>query len=74
MKNMTWRDKLNITEHQHALLELLHDNDLFIIVQSDKNLGPVIMEREQYIRMVLEGHMFDEKIYKRLLPGQLDVM
>ena len=71
---MTWRDKLNITEHQHALLGLLQDNNLFIIVQSDKNLGSVIIDREQYIKMVLEGHLFDTNTYKRLMTGQLDTM
>lgn len=72
LKNISWEQHLNITEHQYDLLNLLGKHDYFIIVESDKNLGPVIMERAKYIRMVLDGHLLDTNTYRRLGPGELD--
>jgi menaquinone-dependent protoporphyrinogen IX oxidase len=57
--------------------ELLHDlqhSDRFIIVPADKNLGPVIMERDTYINAVL-SLLQDKNNYKQLtsIQAKLDM-
>ena len=50
--------------HTHQLLKTLQNNDDFIIVASDKNLGPCIIEREMYIERFLEEHLSDITTYR----------
>ena len=57
--------KLTLTQKSH--LNLLRSNEDFIILNSDKNLGPAIMERETYIKSVLEEHLLDENTYENLM-------
>ena len=37
-----------------------------MILNADKNLGPVIIEREEYIKNVLEEHLLDEDTYEQI--------
>ena len=39
---------------------------------SDKNLGPIVTERDKYVRMVLHDHLLDQNTYRRLGPGELE--
>ena len=57
--------KLTLTQKSH--LNLLRSNEDFIILNSDKNLGSAIMERETYIKSVLEEHLLDENTYENLM-------
>lgn len=56
----------NLTRHQQQTLKILIENDDFIVFMADKNLGPCIMEREEYIKWVLTDHLLDYKTYKQL--------
>ena len=38
----------------------------FVILNADKNLGPVIIEREEYIKNVLNEHLLDEDTYEQI--------
>ena len=58
--------KPNLTKQQFQLLKYLKNNDLLIVVPSDKNLGPVIMERSVYIRRCLDGFLNLPTQYERL--------
>jgi hypothetical protein len=49
---------------ENLLHNLRHHND-FIILPSDKNLGPCILEREEYIRRVLDN-LADDTTYRQL--------
>lgn len=60
----------NITQLQANVLVTLHNNKVFIVIPSDKNLGFVIMEREEYIKSVLEEHLLDSSTYKQLNDRQ----
>ena len=69
-KNNAWPHRGNININLlHLLHELRHHPD-FIVVESNKNLGPVIIERAEYIEMVLKNHLLTET-YRRLGPGEL---
>ena len=48
------------------LMQFLKDNDIYIVIQGDKNLGPCIMERELYIYKAFEEHLGNESNYKPL--------
>ena len=56
----------NLTFTQKSHLNFLRNNKEFVILMSDKNLGPVIIERDQYIRLVLKEHLHDANTYDRL--------
>jgi hypothetical protein len=59
----------NLTTIQQNLLHDLQHSDRFIIVPADKNLGPVIMERDIYINAVL-SLLQDKDNYKQLTSTQ----
>ena len=37
-----------------------------VILSTDKNLGPAVMERHSYIKKMLKEHMMDSKNYRQL--------
>ena len=37
-----------------------------MVLNADKNLGPVIIEREEYIKNVLAEHLLDENTYENI--------
>jgi hypothetical protein len=47
----------NLTPPQQQTLNLLKNNNEFIIMPTDKNLGPAIMNREEYIQLCLSHHL-----------------
>ena len=49
----------NLTPRQYSLLVFFKNSDLYIVIEANKNLGPCIMERETYIRRVIEEHLGD---------------
>jgi hypothetical protein len=60
------RAKPNLTPYQGRLLRLLAASDDFIVFPSDKNLGPVILERAECIRRAHTDHLSDSQTYKQL--------
>ena len=47
-------------------MQYLKDNDLFIVVHGDKNLGPCILERNFYIYRGFAEHLGNTRNYKQL--------
>ena len=62
------RTRANLLPHQVALLHSLRQSDDFIVFPSDKNLGPVILERDEYIRRVFLDHLYNPSVYELLTP------
>jgi len=60
----------NIPPTTRQALRQLRKDDRFIVVPSDKNLGPAIMERSTYIKRCLQDHLLDSTTYKRLDPTE----
>ena len=58
------RGKSNLTKFQAGILEKIRNNKSVIIAHADKNLGPVGVDAEQYIRWGLEEHLLDPTTYQ----------
>ena len=60
------RPSSNLTKSQLCLLQLLHNNPDFIVLDTDKNLGPSIMERRDYTTYMLDQHLLKGNNYSDL--------
>jgi len=58
----------NLTVFQQCTLKKLRESEDFIVFPSDKNLGPVILERTSYIKRVLDDHLLNGDTYCQLTP------
>jgi len=56
--------KSNLTKFQAGILEKICKNKSVIIAHADKNLGPVGVDAEQYIRWGLEEHLLYPTTYQ----------
>jgi len=56
----------NLSQEQHKLMKLLQSDDRFIVCQTDKNLGPEILESDAYIKLTLKDHQSDRSTYQLL--------
>jgi hypothetical protein len=61
--------KQNLTPHQRQLLASLQENESVIIANADKNLGPVGIDVEHYIKLGLD-HLLDPSTYELLTEEQ----
>ena len=57
---------VNIEKRKVDLLRLIKKERKFIVIATDKNLGPAIMEIEYYIHRCLTDHLDDTDTYKVL--------
>jgi hypothetical protein len=56
----------NIPSAPRKLLQTLSDSPDFIVLPTDKNLGPAILERSVYKQRCLLDHLLDTKTYRQL--------
>eukprot|EP00956_Cyclotella_meneghiniana_P035167 scaffold112213_cov44-Cyclotella_meneghiniana.AAC.8 len=56
----------NITYSQWKLIAFFKGNDLYIVVQGDKNLGPCILDRKYYILRGCQEHLSNTANYRQL--------
>ena len=63
----------NLLPHQRNALDYLQNQKELLVVQCDKNLGPAIIERTQYIRLIFTDHLNDHKTYRRLTKPQANL-
>ncbi len=61
--------KPNLLPNQLCTLQSLRDNKQLIVLQTDKNLGPAIMERAAYLKQCLVEHLLTPT-YQQLTPAQ----
>jgi hypothetical protein len=66
IRNNTTTKKSNLTKLQYTCLKKIKNNKRFIVCLSDKNLGPVIMERASYFKHCLEDHLYCRTTYRQL--------
>jgi hypothetical protein len=57
------RGKSNLTKFQARILHEIRNNENIIIAHADKNLGPVGIDTEKYIRWALDEHLLDKNTY-----------
>ena len=60
----------NLLPIQRRALRYLRNQDTFLVVQCDKNLGPAIIEKTRYIEMAFRDHLSDSETYQRLTPAE----
>ena len=60
------RNRFNLTTQQYRILRRIREDKRFIVVLTDKNLGPAIMERADYIERALKDHLLNTRVYTRL--------
>jgi hypothetical protein len=53
---------------QRQLLTNLRNSKELLILMTDKNLGPAVIERNVYTRRVLEDHLLQADTYQRIEP------
>jgi hypothetical protein len=56
----------NLPASARLLLRNMKNNTNFIVLNTDKNLGPAILERSVYITRCLTDHLRDTRTYKQL--------
>ena len=64
----------NITRKQWAMIKYLRQNDDFMIIPTDKNLGPAIIERSTYIERAWSEHLSDPNTYEVISPCKVDAL
>jgi hypothetical protein len=67
------RVESNLTALQTRLLATLKTSDDFIVFPTDKNLGPAILERSEYINRALKDHLTDPNTYKQLSEAEATI-
>ena len=57
--------RTNLTKLQYNCLHSIKNNNQLIVCTSDKNLGPVIMDRAEYFQRCLHEHLLCPRTYVR---------
>ena len=68
----THKGKTNLLPYQHRALRRLQQQQRFLIVPCDKNLGPAIIERHDYLKIAMRDHLSDTTTYKSLTISEID--
>ena len=64
LMNDTFKTKdLNLTKIQRITMGLLAARKDILVIAADKNLGPAIIERDKYIKAMLEQHLLNIEYY-----------
>ena len=66
MFKKTVKAQTNFLPTQLHAFNWLRHNQHVIVFPTDKNLGPAIMERKEYINIALTEHLSDESTYRQL--------
>lgn len=64
------RPGTNLSKVQQNALKFLRDNDKFVVLATDKNLGPAIIEKDEYIRKALKDHLSEPSTYRQLTDAE----
>ena len=69
----TRKGKTILLPHQHrALRTLQQQQQTFLVVPYDKNLGPPIIECHDYLKIAMRDHLSDTTTYKSLTTSEID--
>lgn len=72
LQNEFWNRKnfINLTTHQQAAVKFLDNHLELVVLKTDKNLGPAIIEHIHYIQMAYRDHLNDHTTYWNLSFSQ----
>ena len=68
----TRKGKTNLLSHQHRALRMLQQQQTFLIVPCDKNLGPAIIEQHDYLKIAMRDHPSNTTTYKSLSTSEIN--
>ena len=68
----TRKGKTNLLSHQHRALRMLQQQQTFLIIPCDKNLGPAIIEHHDYLKIAMRDHLSDTTTYNSLSTSEID--
>ena len=68
------RGKPNLLPHQNRALQRLQQQQDFLIVPCDKNLGPAIIQTEDYLKIAFRDHLNDKTTYERLTDTRKNLL
>ena len=68
----TEKGETNVLPHQHRALRMLQQQQMFLIVPCDKNLGPAIIKRHDYLKIAMRDHLSDTTTYKSLSTSEIN--
>ena len=57
------RSPPNLLRHQRCHLKEIKESNELIVIKTDKNLGPALIEREKYCRRVFDDHLNNNRIF-----------
>jgi hypothetical protein len=60
----------NLLTFQRKILNDLRDSKELMIVMTDKNLGPAVIEWDTYVRQVLDDHLLKADTYRQIAPTE----
>ena len=66
--------KHNLYASNRLLMRTLKTSTKHIVLPTDKNLGPAILERSVYIKRCLQDHLLDKKTYRQLPAWEADCL
>eukprot|EP00978_Attheya_sp_CCMP212_P004338 scaffold9464_cov25-Attheya_sp.AAC.2 len=64
------RPGINLLKVQQNALKFLHDSDNFVVLATDKNLGPAIIEKDEYICKAQKDHLSEPSTYRQLTDAE----
>ena len=68
----TRKGKTNLLPHQHRALRMIQQQQTFLNVPCDKNLGPAITEQHDYLKIAMRDHLSDKTTYKSLSTSEIN--
>ena len=68
----TCEGKTDLLPHQHRALRTLQQQQTFLIVPCNKNLGPVIIEHHEYLKIAMHDHLSVTTTSKSLTISEID--
>ena len=60
----------NLTRQQENICKIIRGEKKLMIIPSDKNLGPCIIEILEYVKLAYDQHLSDRGTYRRLANEQ----
>ena len=68
----TRKGRTNLLPHQQRALRILQQQQIFLIIPCDKNLGPVITKCHDYLKIAMQDHLNDTTTYKSLMSSEME--
>ena len=69
-RNLPTSPRYNLTKLQRNILRQLRDNQQNMVLNTDKNLGMALIDRDDYIKAILTEHLTKTEIYRNLTPQE----